>query len=333
MQNTLSKFILPEHLNNQDNQKRKVGYELEFAGLQIAQVVDILKAQLNAELEPKSQAECLVISPTLGKFKVELDWQFAKTTAAERAQEYGQDKEDDKFTHWLTKIASQVVPVEIVCPPIEIENLYQLEPVVNALSDAGALGTEESVFYAFGVHINPELPDLSAPTIAAYIKAFCIAQDWLVKAHQVDPIRRVTPYIDLYPDDYIKTVFNYTDQVSIDQLISDYLQFNPTRNRALDLLPLFKFLDKDKINQEIKDNLVNTRPTFHYRLPNCEIDQTQWSLANSWNIWCVVEYLAHHPELLTEMIQLWQDSDSLVQIKTPSWHDTLDQIRQNLLSA
>ncbi|MGC9519888.1 MAG: amidoligase family protein, partial [Desulfuromonadaceae bacterium] len=37
---------------------------------------------------------------------------------------------------------------------------------------------------------------------------------------------------------------------------------------------------------------------FHYRLPNCQIDKDNWSLAQSWNTWWVVEELANQPEEL-----------------------------------
>jgi len=333
VQKSSSGFIYPNRLLKDNGETRKVGYELEFAGLEIDSVIDIVARALNAEKEQKSQAEYLLHSDTLGKFKIELDWQFAKQTAAERAASHGQTKEEDKFTHWLTKVASQVVPVEIVCPPIAIEHLEQLEPVVKQLSESGALGTDESVFYAFGVHINPELPDLSPATIAQYIKAYAIAQNWLVKAHKIDPIRRVTPYIDLYPDEYIKAVLAYDESISLKQIIQDYLEFNPTRNRGLDLLPLFKYLEPEIIESNIKDDRINARPTFHYRLPNCEIDRSKWSLSESWNVWCVIESLAQRESVLNELTQQWLDYQSTLKLKTEPWHTILDQLHQNLLSA
>lgn len=333
MVNNSVKFVLPQQLNKADGSPRRVGYELEFAGLELDKVVNILAKQLDAKIEAKSQAESIVFSESLGKFKVELDWQYAKETAAERAQELGKDKNDDKLTHWLTKIASQIVPVEIVCPPIAIEDLHKLEPAINQLTSAGALGTDESILYAFGVHINPELPDLTPGVIANYLKAYSICQDWLIKTHQVDPVRRVTPYINPFPDQYIKVVLSYDDKVTISQLIDDYLEHNPTRNRALDVLPLFKFLDENKVLAKIGDDRVNARPTFHYRLPNCEIDQKTWSLAQSWNIWSVVESLANRQNLLTELSQQWFEHYSIIQFKKAPWHKTLDQLYQNLLSA
>jgi hypothetical protein len=42
----------------------------------------------------------------------------------------------------------------------------------------------------------------------------------------------------------------------------------------------------------VDDPKIKARPTFHYRLPNCHIEDPDWSLAGEWNTWCVVERLA-----------------------------------------
>jgi hypothetical protein len=40
-------------------------------------------------------------------------------------------------------------------------------------------------------------------------------------------------------------------------------------------------------------HLVKPRPAFHYRLPNCMVDEADWTLAEEWNRWVVVERLAY----------------------------------------
>jgi hypothetical protein len=40
---------------------------------------------------------------------------------------------------------------------------------------------------------------------------------------------------------------------------------------------------------------VRPRPTFHYRLPNCLVDDPSWSFALEWNRWVEVERLAEDP--------------------------------------
>ena len=39
-------------------------------------------------------------------------------------------------------------------------------------------------------------------------------------------------------------------------------------------------------------HLVKPRPAFHYRLPNCMVDEPHWTVAREWNTWVAVERLA-----------------------------------------
>ena len=78
-----------------------------------------------------------------------------------------------------------------------------------------------------------------------------------------------------------------------DALIGDYLEANPTRNRALDMLPVLATLQEERVLAAAKESEnVKARPTFHYRLPNCLIDDRSWSFGVEWNRWVEVERLA-----------------------------------------
>jgi hypothetical protein len=44
--------------------------------------------------------------------------------------------------------------------------------------------------------------------------------------------------------------------------------------------------------------LIKARPTFHYRLPDCKIDDPDWALKATWNDWVEVERLAADDERL-----------------------------------
>ncbi len=182
---------------------------------------------------------------------------------------------------------------------------------MQGLRQAGAQGTDNSLVAAFGVHINAEIASLDAHHINAYIKAFAMLQWWLVQAHDVNISRRLTPYIDLYPDAYLLEVAA-AKAPSIDNIIDSYLQANPTRNRALDMLPMFAEIDSDRVKNVIDDPRIKARPTFHYRLPNCEIDKDNWSLAQPWNLWAVVEEVANSGEALNELCQLFVNSERII---------------------
>lgn len=310
------------------NEPRRVGFELEFAQIDLKTVAQILSDELNGEIERKSEAEWL-INTELGPFVVELDWSTGKAAARERAKQV--EDEEDPIAEWLTKLAGQLVPVEIVCPPIAAHSIHVLDPIIERLRAAGAVGTEQSLVYAFGLHINIELPDEDAATIAQYLKAYSVCQDWLVKRHNVDLVRRVTPYIDLYPEAYVECVLAYDDAVTMDQLIEDYLEHNPTRNRALDMLPIFKHFDEKRIEKSLDDPRINARPAFHYRMPNCEIEQEHWGLGPAWNIWCVIEYLTQHPKQIEQLAAQWREhADNLIPFQDQPWHPTLDDILEKV---
>ncbi|KOO12350.1 hypothetical protein AKJ18_24405, partial [Vibrio xuii] len=93
--------------------------------------------------------------------KVELDWEFLKSTALDAKI----NDDGHEWVDFLHQIALSVVPVEIVSPPFPLAKLEQLDKLIPALRNAGAKGTDDSVVAAFGVHINPELPSLDVQTV------------------------------------------------------------------------------------------------------------------------------------------------------------------------
>jgi len=90
----------------------------------------------------------------------------------------------------------------------------------------------------------------------------------------------------------------------LDGLVDDYLKYNPTRNRGLDLLPILAMHDLEKVKAISEEpELVRARPAYHYRLPNSMIEDRSWSLAAEWNRWVLVERLAACPELCLPMAE------------------------------
>ena|ERR1043166_8416867 len=75
-------------------------------------------------------------------------------------------------------------------------------------------------------------------------------------------------------------------------LINDYHIWNPDRNRPLDLYPVFSYLAPEQISRMNDLGNVKPRPALHYRLPNCQIDEKDWSLASEWNRWIEIEKLS-----------------------------------------
>jgi len=216
----------------------------------------------------------------------------------------------------LFKLISTWVPYEIASPPVPVTELEPLDELRRLLLESGAEGTRASVFYAFGLHINPELPDEEPRTMLRYLQAFLLLGPWLKQRVDVNVTRRIAPFINPFPPAYARLVLSpgygdNDDQAALrDRLIDDYLAHNPTRNRPLDMLPALSLLDAGRVMRLVEEpSLVKPRPALHYRLPNCLIDEPDWSLAKEWNTWVAVERLAHHPHTIREMAEDYLKAD------------------------
>ena len=71
--------------------------------------------------------------------------------------------------------------------------------------------------------------------------------DWLRSRCHPDLSRRISPYIEPYPLDYARLILQPDYAPDSGRLIDDYLRHNPTRNRALDMLPVFAHLDEARV--------------------------------------------------------------------------------------
>ena len=197
--------------------------------------------------------------------------------------------------------------------------------MVVALREAGAVGTEESLLAVYGVHINTEIPRLDASTLHSYLRAFSVLQWWLVDSHEVDATRKVSPYIDLFPESYLMQVLSESES-TIDDIFGNYLKHNASRNRALDLLPLLAEIDEKRVRDAVDDPKIKARPAFHYRLPNCNIDRPGWSLAEAWSTWCVVERLTERTSDLDVLAAKFLAADRpFLGVSRSGWTRIVDQ--------
>lgn len=293
---------MPPRTRTEAGDERRIGIEVEFSGLKLEEITKVLVDVLDAEARPVSDYETEIITPDLGTWRVELDNAYLKQLGREHAEVAEVNPEADDGASLpeslLALVAEKIVPFEVVTAPLPISRLSDVCEVIRRLGGAGAKGTRHAKAYAFGIHMNPEMPALDAVTVRRHLQAFLCLQDWLKLRCDVDFSRRVTPYIDSFPSKYIRQVIAPDYEPDMDQLIDDYLVHNPTRNRALDMLPMFAHIDEDRVRATVDDERVQARPTHHYRLPNCLIDEPNWNLSLAWRDWLQVEYLAHESERL-----------------------------------
>ncbi|HYO07940.1 MAG TPA: amidoligase family protein [Tepidisphaeraceae bacterium] len=298
-------FLLPPVLHNAQGQVRRAGFELEYAGVGIEESAAIVRDVFGGR-ESRLSTFQREVETDLGTFCVEIDTALLKDKKYEtplRALGLEPQRMDLQWLETaLLGTFSTLVPIEVGSPPIQITDLAPLDELRRRLHEARARGTRASVLYAFGMHINPEIPSDDPGLLRDYLRAFLLLYPWIKERAEVDITRRITPYVNPFPDEYARLVLSPDYPASRERLIDDYLAHNPTRNRALDMLPVLAHLDAARVIGQVEDkHLVKPRPAFHYRLPNCMIDEPGWLLADEWNLWVTVERLAHDAELLAEM--------------------------------
>ena len=301
---------MPAMTTKSDASPRRVGVEFELQGIAVDMLARLTALTLRGDIETVSEVEYLVDVPEQGAYRVEVDYERLKQRARAKEETDGDDESaiDALTTDALSAISSVIVPCEVVAPPLPMESFSDvLHTLTDAIRDAGGKGTGHSFFYAFGLHLNVEPPDLDAETITAYMKAFVCLFDWIVLQEKVDWARRITPYIKRYPAEYDLQLTDPDYWPDRDTLITDYLDFNATRNRAMDMLPLFSDVNPAAVKTAIDDELIKPRPAFHYRLANCAIDDPDWSIAAPWGRWLQIEHLANDRDALNECCAAYRE--------------------------
>jgi hypothetical protein len=292
--------------SNPDGDTRRIGIELEMAGVSLETMAEAVRAEFGGRVETDNTFVFRVCESEVGDFQLELDARVLKDRAyRDHLARLGielDDSDEAALERWLADTAGRLVPHEIVAPPIPVDALPRLDRVRAALQQAGALGTERSVLYAFGLQINIEVHRTDADWLLAVLRSFLLLVEVLKAAGTIDLARRLSPYIRDFPGAFVRYVLDPSFHPDRAALIDTYLAHSPTRNRPLDLLPLFAHLDPERIAAApVEHELIKPRPAFHYRLPNCEIDDPEWSLARPFNGWVEVERLAADPERLEHL--------------------------------
>ncbi|MGX1306957.1 hypothetical protein AB7M35_001677 [Amorphus suaedae] len=298
---------------------RRVGVEVEFAGLDTADTAYIVKSRLGGSVRSSDPHRWTVEGTEYGTFTIELDSRYAHP--GERS-----GPTDLAMREAFGRVASIVVPAEIIAPPVSYELLPKLDELVLALAAAGAQGTGEWAPYAFGLHLNIETPSRDIGPVLKIFRAFLLLSPWLRRRMQLDPTRTLLPFIDPFPTDFVDWVVNAGDTVDADTFIRAYCRANPNKHRDLDLLPLLASMDEALVAHALGHPPKAKRPTFHYRLPDARVGDPGWSITGEWNRWVMVEELAsddHRLELLSRAWRRWRASWLAGE---PDWDAMVDKV-------
>lgn len=287
----------PPQPRTEAGETRRVGVEIEFAGLTVTEAGQIARAELGGALHSLDPQRVRLEGSELGDFTVELDTRFAHEPAETGFGRFLRDK--------AAEAAAVVIPAEIVCPPIPWDRCHRLDDLARRLRKAGAEGTRAAQLYAFGLQLNVEAAAFRADHLRDVIRAFLLLRDWLRGEVMVDNARTLLSFAAPFSEEYCAFLLDPDYEPDLTGLIEDYLAFNPTRDRELDCLPLFAHLDERLVRHALPDEKINKRPTWHYRLPNCEIDDPAWSPGLEWRRWLRVERLAADPHRLMAASARW----------------------------
>lgn len=304
----------PPRSANFAGKPRRVGVELEFAAVTARDAALRVRSTFGGTIEQVDRHLFEISGTELGDFEAKLDWQFLHD-AEGRAPAGGESgwlasELQETLRGVLGDMASAIVPCEIVCPPVEPQALVRLDALLADLRRYGAQGTEANPLYAFGAQLNPDIAENSADYIVSILKAYLLLSDWLRAIISVDFTRRILTYTDPFPLGYLSMVTDPGYWPDMAELIHDYLRHNPVRNRELDLLPLFAWIDAETVRAAVPDKRIKARPTFHYRLPDARIGQSDWTVSTEWNRWCVVERLAERRDKLELMARAYRENQN-----------------------
>ncbi|WP_371060756.1 amidoligase family protein [Rhodosalinus sp. 5P4] len=292
---------------NSDGHARRTGVEVEFGGLSEIAAADVIAKHLGGRVVSVGGHDRRVEDSRIGGIDVYLDTALREKLANwPRLLDAGRE------------LAREVVPVEIVTEPLDRDGLLALDDARKALREAGATGSRAGVVFGFGVHLNVEIVSDAAQDVVRPLMAYALVEDWLRLAAPINEARRVLPFTDPYPTSFVRRLVALGPEAGLAPVIDIYLEETPTRNRGLDMLPVFAHLDPDRVAAAIT-GATSARPAFHFRLPDCRIDESDWSLDLPWRQWRTVERVAADGDLLGTLATRWEAAHGAVTLFRGAW--------------
>lgn len=280
---------------------RRVGIELEFGGLPEGRAAKVVADVAGGSASQCKDGTWRVRTGPFGRCELYLDTRF---------------REDVKEFGWqpAVDLARLVVPVELVTEPFDPAHRPRFDVLVRALRDSGAVGSRSGLLLGFGVHLNVEVADTGPDHLWRRVTAYALMEEELRRSPGVELSRRVLPFVKPYPDALVDDLAAGSPP-TIDALIECYLAHAPTRNHGLDMLPIFAHLAPGAVEGRLAGSAgTKPRPAYHFRMPDCRIDEPGWSIQEPWHMWLAVERLAASPERferLREARLRWSEAPAL----------------------
>lgn len=291
---------------------RRIGCEVEFAGLDEISVADALQTTLGGDVDQEHAHLAYLRDSRIGTLKIVLDTALPKDPA-------------NPATRAMTGVLAKLIPVEIVTQPLLLDELGTFSAALTALETQGAVGSQEAALYGFGVHLNVESSGQAVPHTAKTIRAFAALEPYLRDVFPINLTRRIMPFIKTWPDAFVRDLFEHrpTTLRHVMVIAADHL---PSRNFGLDLYPMFKDAWPQDFDEWFaQDSATKARPSFHFRLPDSRLGERGWSLVEAWNMWRLIEEVAQDDHTLSLLENAWLRAHSPNRSTTPA--DALAQTK------
>ncbi len=158
--------------DNDDGQTRRVGVEIEFAGLPPKETAHLVQTLFGGDLEAISAHRLKVRNTRWGDFGIELDTQYAHPdhqrldTEAYRDSEWERMRQDfhARTRELIGDVVTGLVPTEIVCPPVPWNELDDLDTLFDALRRHGAKAPTPACSMVSACISIPRLPAWKSTT-------------------------------------------------------------------------------------------------------------------------------------------------------------------------
>ncbi|KZY33499.1 hypothetical protein A3731_20455 [Roseovarius sp. HI0049] len=288
-----------------EGEPRMTGVEIELGGLDEAHCAELCAKHLGGVARQVDEAIWQVEDSRIGTLKVYLDTalRHADKTALRDA---------------ALSLGREVIPVEIVSDPLDRDGLIALDELREVLRREGAQGSGGGLFFGFGVHLNVQVASDRAEAIVPPLLAYALIEDWLRTANPIDQMRRVLPFAAHYPRRLVRRLIALGRGAQLGHVMDAYAQEAPSRNFGLDMLPVFAWIDAGRM-ASVLTSATSARPTFHFRLPDCRIDEPGWSLDQEWRRWRTVERVAAEADVVAELSQGWEAAHAGVPLPRAFW--------------
>lgn len=257
---------------------REVRVTVEFGRLDAASAANAVQNRFGGTIRSDGPHRLSVSGTEFGKFKIELDRDWIDRSAGGHfVLDKAKERPDD--------ISRDLVPTEVITPPMPADRLCEIDVLVHDLVRLSAQGTRDGPLNRFCAHMTPSLDpaDLTPGSILRVLQAFLLEAPAQCVAPDIDPIRTLPPLVDPFPSDYVDRVLDPDYAPTFAALIDDYLRSNATGDRELDMLPLFSLVDRARVQLAVPDSRISARAVFHWRLPNADFEHPGWSVAGQWS--------------------------------------------------